>query len=72
MDDYTVRSINPDGTRNETTLTAEQAFDLSAGKPIAFTPRDERLLIDEDGQLTHREDARPQYRDEQLDGTRHH
>lgn len=61
---YTLRSTNPDGTVNETTLTAEQAFDLAPASPIAFMPRDERVLVDEEGQITHHEDARPQYRDE--------
>ena len=61
---YTLRSINPDGTKNETEITAEQALDLGAGKPITYFPRDERLLIDEDGTITHRESAIPQMRDE--------
>jgi len=56
---YTLRSINPDGTKNETEITAEQALDLGAGKPIAYMPQDERLLIDRDGTITHHESALP-------------
>jgi len=61
---YTLRSTNPDGTKNETEITAEQAFDLGAGNPIAYFPRDERVLIDDDGTITHRESAIPQQLDE--------
>ena len=59
----TLRSIDPDGTIREVELTPAQALDLSAGQAIAYTPRDERIFIDEDGRITPREDARPQYRD---------
>ncbi len=41
-----------------------QALDLGAGKPIAYFPHDESVLVDKDNQITHREDARPQYREE--------
>ncbi len=52
MDDqnYTLRSTERDGTIRETELTAEQAFDLGAGKPI------------DDGRITRRESAIPERR----------
>jgi len=61
---YTLRSTNPDGTKNETEITAEQALDLGAAKPIAYFPRDERILIGDVGTITHREPAIPQQLDE--------
>ena len=57
---YTLRSKNPDGTINEIELTPEQALDLGAGKAIAYAPRDERVLVDDDGEIIHRESAIPQ------------
>lgn len=57
---YTFRSKNTDGTISETELTAEQAATLAAGRAIADTPREERLLVDEDGQIIHSESAIPQ------------
>jgi len=60
----TLRLPLADGTIRETELTAEQALDLGAGLPITYFPRDERLLVDDDGTITHHEDARPQMRDE--------
>ena len=59
---YTLRSKNTDGTINETELTAEQAATLAAGKAIAYTPREERLLVDDDGQIIYRASAVPQRR----------
>ncbi len=53
---FTLRSRNPDGTINEVT-DAAQALDLAAAKAIAYTPHDERLLIDDDGTVTHRQSA---------------
>lgn len=64
MSDYTFRSVGQDGTVHEVKITGPQALDLGAGKPIAYTLRDERILIDEDGTITTRESAVPQYRDE--------
>ena len=60
---YTLRSTNGDGTINETELTPEQAFDLGAGQPIAYSPRDERVLIDDDG-IIYRHSAIPQRLDD--------
>ena len=57
---YTFRAVAQDGTIGETELTAEQALDLGAGKAIAYTPHDERVLVDDDGQIIHRESAIPQ------------
>jgi len=61
---YTLRMIMRDGTIRETELTAAQALDLGAGQPISYFPRDERLLIDDDGTITVRESAIPQQLDE--------
>jgi len=61
---YTFRSSNPDGTINQIELTGDQALDLGAGKPIAYFPRDERVLVADDGQITYRESAIPEQRDE--------
>ncbi len=61
---YTLRSTNPDGTVNEVELTPEQASDLQAGRAIAYTPRDEAVLIDDDGTIIWRESAIPQKRHE--------
>ena len=60
---YTLRSKNTDGTINETELTAVQAATLATGRAIAYTPRDGRLLVDEDG-IIHSESAIPQQLDE--------
>ncbi len=49
-----------DGTVRQFEVTAAQALDANAGRPIAFTPRNERILVDDDGTITYREDARPQ------------
>lgn len=57
---YTLRSTNRDGTKNATEITPEQALDLSAGKPIAYLPRDERILVDDDGTITTHDVALPQ------------
>ncbi|HEV2060285.1 MAG TPA: hypothetical protein VGR11_13080 [Solirubrobacteraceae bacterium] len=61
---YTLRSKNSDGTINGTAVTAEQAATLAAGRASAYSPRDERLLVDDDGQIIHRESAIPQQLDE--------
>jgi hypothetical protein len=62
MSDYELRSINEDGTVNKTDITAEQALDLAAGKAIAFTPRNERITVEDDGTIVYRNDARPQFK----------
>lgn len=61
---YTLRSKNIDGTISAEELTPEQALDLGAGHAIAYAPRDERLLVDDDGQIIHRESAISQQLDE--------
>ena len=62
--DYTLRLPLDDGTTREIEMTREQALDIGAHRPIAYTARDERVLVDDDGTITVREDGRPQYRDE--------
>jgi hypothetical protein len=62
-DTFTFRSTEQDGTIREIELTPEQALDLGAGKAIAYTPRDERIVVDDDGTITYREDARPATRE---------
>ena len=61
---YTFRSKNSDGTINETAITAEQAAVLQASGPMTYTVRDERLLIDEHGQIIHADSAIPPQLDE--------
>lgn len=61
---YTFRSPNPDGTVDEVELTREQALDLVAGGAIMYTPRDQGLLIDENGAIIWRSSAIPQRLDE--------
>lgn len=62
-DTFTLRSVGQDGTVHEVEITPEQALDLGAGKPIAYVPRDEGFRVDEDGTITTRESAVPQYRE---------
>ena len=61
---YTFRSTNSDRTINETAITAEQALDLRRQPGIAYSPRDERILIDDNGTTIYHASASPQ----QLDG----
>lgn len=61
---YTFRSTNKDGTINEIELTPEQALDLGSGRAIAYWPRDERTLVDDDGTIVYRESAVPKQLDE--------
>jgi hypothetical protein len=63
MDRYTLRSRNPDGTIKEIAIDWDQAHDLAAGRPIAYTPRDAHVAVEEDGTVVHREDARPRLED---------
>ncbi len=63
MDRYTLRSRNPDGTVKEVSIEWDQAHDLAAGRPIAYTPRDAHVAIEDDGTVVHREDARPRLED---------
>lgn len=63
MDRYTLRSRNPDGTINEITIDWDQADDLAAGRPIAYTPRDAHVALEDDGTVVYREDARPRFKD---------
>lgn len=58
-DTFTLRYGDQDGTKHEVELSPEQALDLGAGKAIAYFPHDERILVDEAGTITRREDARP-------------
>jgi len=58
-DTFKLRSIDTDGIINEVEITPEQALDLGAGQPIAYFPHDERAAVDDDGQIIHRESARP-------------
>ncbi len=53
-----------DGTTHEIEMTTGQLLDVNAGKPVAYFPRDERILIDEDGTITRHESAIPQQPDE--------
>lgn len=61
---YTYRSTEQDGTVREVEITAEQALDLGAGTPMAYSPRDERMLVDKQGRIVRRESAIPQRPDE--------
>ncbi len=55
---YSLRSRNLDGTHNETDgLTAEQAAKLNNGQAVAWTVTDERIVVDDDGTITHRDTA---------------
>jgi len=55
---YTLRSRNLDGTHNETDgLTAEQAAKLNNGQAATWTVIDEKILVDDDGTITHCETA---------------
>jgi len=55
---YTLRSRNADGTWNETGgLSAEQAAKLNNGQAATWTVIDEKILVDDDGTITHRETA---------------
>ncbi len=55
---YTLRSRNLGGTYNETDgLTAEHAAKLNNGQAVAWTVTDERIVVDDDGTITHRDTA---------------
>ncbi len=56
---YALRSVEADGTTRETQLDAGQALDLGSGRPVAYFPHDERLHIDEQGQLLRSDSAVP-------------
>lgn len=67
---YTFRSLDREtGVWHEVEITAEQAFDMAAawrdGKlaPLAYFPRDQQILVDDDGAITERESAIPQRQD---------
>jgi len=54
-----------DGTVRETEVTTGQLLDFGAGLGIPMhTVRDEQVLVDDDGEITTRESAIPQQRDE--------
>ncbi len=38
-------------------LTAEQAAKLNDGHAVAYTPTHERIVVDDDGTITHRQTA---------------
>ncbi len=62
MDDpptYTFRSRDQDGTINEVESTPEQALDLGSGRAIAYWPHDEKILVDDAGQIIKHESAIP-------------
>ena len=56
---YTFRARNPvDGTWHETDgLTAEQAAKLGNGEAVSWAVTNEKILVDDDGTITHRETA---------------
>ena len=41
-------------------MTGAQLLDVRAGQLKAFTPRDERILVEEDGTIVRRESIRPE------------
>jgi hypothetical protein len=57
---HTLHSRNPDGSRNETEITAGHALDLAAGQAVAYFPRDEHIAVDEHGTIIRRDSAVPQ------------
>ena len=61
---YTLHMRMDDDTISEVEITAEQARDLAACQPISYFPRDERVLVDDDGTITFRESAIPQQLDD--------
>jgi len=60
---YTLRSVPADGEVRETEMDAGQVLDLCSGKAVAYTVRDERVAVDENGAIVHRDSAVPEYRD---------
>lgn len=63
---YTFGSRSGDGTYNGTDITEEQAADLAAGRGISYTPRNERVVVDDEGTIAFRADARPRYEDDSI------
>ena len=62
---HTLRQTMHDGTIRETEVTTGQLLDFNAGHGIApHFVRDEQVLVDDDGEITTRESAIPQQRDE--------
>jgi hypothetical protein len=59
-DTCTFRSVGQDGTIREIEITASQAMDTMQGRGFAYCPRDERILVDEDGRIVRRESVIPQ------------
>jgi len=62
-DNFTLRAVLEDGSIHETEITPAQALDLGAGEAIAYTPRDEQILVNDDGTITRRESAVPELAD---------
>ncbi len=56
---HVLRTVDPDGTAHEVELNTEQALKLAAGRAIAYSPRDERVLVDDAGRITFRESGVP-------------
>lgn len=63
MENFTFSCVEQDGTRREIAITPAQALDLGAGEAIAYTPRDEQILVNDDGTITRRESAVPEQAD---------
>lgn len=60
----TLRMTRQDGTIREIALTGEQAMDTTQGRAVACTVREESVVLDDGGQIIHRESAIPQQLDE--------
>ena len=60
---YKLRTVAEDGEVRETEMDAGQVLDLCSGKAVAFTVRDERVAVEDDGTIVRRESALPEYRD---------
>lgn len=54
MDNFTFRFLESDGSVSEIEITPEQALDIGAGVGFSYSPRDERILIDDDGTVIRR------------------
>ena len=60
----TLRMTMQDGTIYGIALTDEQTMDTLQGRGFAYTPREERILVDDDDRIINRESAIPQQLDE--------
>ncbi len=57
---YFLKVTDANGDVVKTTITREQAATLRAGRAITFFPRDEGILVDDDGTITRAESAVPE------------